>query len=736
LVGRNFTALDRKEQKRIVGLFYDLFAGRLDTYAVRVEFPEATAYIPSTYAGSSQHTAERMEKITREIGSDEFGDEAVRAHLTGKYLIGAYPIQDDSKVRFFALDFDGGDGDPWEQALRQATILKKEAGLNVYIERSQGGNGFHIWGFLEEPIDAGRVRHALAPHIEKVETFDRMFPNQDGVSETRPLGNLIALPLHGERLTKGNSAFVRRGKDGKPVPVEDQWEFLDNIELNSTELFDELFEEAGEYVPEREHTKYEGEAEGLSDSFKMVHPVFGCEFVRQAMEDPESIAEPLWYALACNFAQLEDGRELFHEVSARDTLRYSARATDQKYDQALRANKPHSCEVIRGMGGNCECDRRFPGKVYHPFDLVKIPFKKLVESVGIEGDVSQHVISASEGFDLALERLAEIEKDPEGGQGRRYGIKTLDAATRMRDSDLIIIAARPGMGKSAMAGTVIDNTAIEKIPNYFFSAEMAKLQVFTRQAAIRSGVSLTRMATGQLTKSDWEKLRAAKEQVRDQDNYPLFVDDLSRSTDRIFEISARLVARHGKGIIWIDYLQLLQKEPRESMFDAVTRITHDLKLLAKALQCPVVALTQLNRTADDATSDSQTYDSWLRGSGDIEQSADVIIFLLGEKGPGIKERIAAIHKERHRESGLRVMLEFNQPIMRFAAAGTYGLTPGTVERKQRDTPPVAGKKGKKRRPAEQDEEPDVEEQMRANKRAMKEYTDARDGRTDPDFAGL
>jgi hypothetical protein len=172
------------------------------------------------------------------------------------------------------------------------------------------------------------------------------------------------------------------------------------------------------------------------------------------------------------------------------------------------------------------------------------------------------------------------------------------------------------------------------------------------------------------------------------------------------------------------------------MFDAVTRITHDLKLLAKALQCPVVALTQLNRTADDATSDSQTYDSWLRGSGDIEQAADVIMFLLGEKGPGIKERIAAIHKERHRESGLRIMLEFNQPIMRFAAAGTYGLTPGTIERKQRDAPPVAGKKGKKRRPAEQDDAEDVEEQMRANKRAMKEYTDARDGRSDPDFAGL
>lgn len=726
----NFSALNKEEQQSVIDDFYNLFAGRLDTYAIRFEWTDGAAYFPSTYNGDSEYALDQVTKVVRKIGTPEFGPEAIRAHLNGQQLLGAYPITPDSNVRWFALDFDGKTGDPWQEAVKQATVLVTEGGLNVYIERSQSGNGYHVWGFLDAAINAGVLRHALSPLIEDVETYDRMFPNQNGVSETRPLGNLIALPLAGSRLTKGNSAFVRRGANGLPEVIEDQFGFLTQIELNSVERIQELFVEAGQYVAEREHTKYEGEAEGLGDSFKLTHPRFGCEFVRWCYENPEQVTEPLWYALACNFSQLEDGRDLFHEWSKQDTLRYSAKHTDKKYDQALRANKPHTAEAIRGLGGNCTCDSRFPGKTYHPFDLVKIPFKALVESVGVDDDMSQTIMEAGEGFDLAIERLHQIQKDPEAGQGRRYGIKSIDAATRLRDSDLIIAAARPGMGKTAFAGTVVDNTAMEGVPNYFFSAEMANLQLFTRQIAIRSGVSLTRMATGQLTPSDWKKINEARELVRDRSKYPLFVDDMSRSTDRIFEVAARLVHKHGKGIVWVDYLQLLQRMPRESMFDAVTRIVHDLKLLAKALGVPVVALTQLNRTADDATGESQTYDSWLRGSGDIEQAADVIIFILGEKGPGIRARIFALHKERHREGGIRLDLEFNQPIMRFAEVGTWLENDRTPEVRRRPAPKVTDG------PVDPGDdpfglnEPTEEDSIKAMREKLKQRNDEKD------FAGL
>jgi hypothetical protein len=685
----NYKTYDKEQQAKIVDAYYDLFAGRLDTYAIRFDWKDGSGYFPTTYAGDSEYAREQVEKAVRAIGTPEFTTEAVRAHLEGKYLLGAYPINANSMVRWFALDFDGKNGDPWVEAVRQATVFSVEAGITTYIERSQSGNGYHVWGFLDGEMNAGNLRHALSPLIEDVDTYDRMFPNQNGVSETRPLGNLIALPFHGGRMEKGNSSFVKRDHAGQPTLIEDQFAFLNEIELISIGRMEELFKEAGQYVQERDHTKYEGEAEGLRDSFKLVHPRFGCEFVRWCYDNPSQVTEPLWYALACNFSQLEDGRDLFHQWSTQDTLRYSIKHTDKKYDQALRANKPHTAESIRGLGGNCTCDQRFPGKTYHPFDLVKMPFKALVESVGTDGDLSTTIMEAGEGFDLAIAHLLQIENEPEKGQGRKYGIRGIDSATRLRDSDLIILAARPGMGKTAFSGTVVDNLAMDAIPSYYFSAEMANLQLFTRQIAVRTGVSLTRMSTGQLTSSDWKKIRAGQELVRNREKYPLFVDDMSRSTDRIFEIAARLVHEHGKGVIWVDYLQLLQKMPRESMFDAVTRIVHDLKLLAKALGVPVVALTQLNRTADDATSESQTYDSWLRGSGDIEQAADVIIFILGEKGPGIKERIAALHKERHRESGLRISMEFNQPIMRFGDTGSWISASMEPEIRRRPAPKVS-----------------------------------------------
>lgn len=611
-----FQELSADEQDRLIELYYDRFAGRLDVYAIRVEFGDQVAYLPSVYTGDKEFVQDKIARIVREIGTPEFSREAIRAHLAGRYFLGAYPIQTDSRVRWFAIDFDkkkDEDPDPWQAALQQAKRLVNEAGLTVYIERSQGGKGFHVWGLLDSPVDAGVVRHALAPFIDRVETYDRMFPNQNGLSELKPLGNLIALPLQGQRVAQGNSAFVRRGPNGEPVAVEDQFAFLEHMVFNPASRIQELFTEAGEYVPEKAAKPYEGHIESLYDGWKVAHPIFGCEWVRWCYDNPYDVTEEQWYALACNFSQLEDGRELFHWVSAQDDLRYDAYHTDKKYDQALRQNKPHTCETIRGLGGNCECDRRFPGKVYHPFDLAKLPFKSLVESITDVGDGEVHISTADEGFDEVVDRLLEIEKDPEAGQGMPYGIPSLDKVTRLRESDLIIAAARPGKGKTAFAGSVMDYGARNGRPQYFFSAEMSKRQFWQRQLACRAQVSATRMATGQLTASDWEKIREAQAFVRNKGAYPVYVDDMSRSTERIFEMAARLVHRHGKGLIVVDYLQLLQRLPRESMFDAVTRIVHDLKLLAKALDCPVLVLTQLNRTADDATEDSETYDSWLRG---------------------------------------------------------------------------------------------------------------------------
>lgn len=675
-----FASLSKEEQDEVVKLFYDRFAGRLGTYAIRMEYGDKASYLPSTYDGDKEFAKEKVEAVVRDIGTPEFTEDVARVHLEGRHFLGVYPIRDDSTVTWFALDFDGKNGDPYKEARDQAIAFLQEAGLPVYVERSQSGNGYHVWGFLEGPVNAGKLRHALKPFIERTDTFDRMFPNQDGVSETRPLGNLIALPFAGKRVEKGFSSFVARGADGKPRVIA-PLKFLREIELIPVARIDELFEEAGTYEPEPTVRKHEGNPEGLPDGWKVVHPLFGCEWVRWCYENPSLVTEPLWYALACNFTQLEEGRRYFHEWSEQDPSRYSAAATDAKYDQALAQNKPHTCESIRELGGECYCDQKFGGKVHHPYDLAKLSFKFLIESVGVD-DPETAIMDASEGFAGAIQWASDVEADPTLGRGIGYGIKALDEATGLRDSDLIIIAARPGMGKTAFMNTVVDNTAMVGQSNYVFSMEMSKAQFWRRQLSTRVGVSQTRMITGQLTAEDWKKIRGAEQFVAEPEKYRVFVDDMTRSTDRMFEVAGRMVGKYGKGVIWVDYLQLAQRLPGESMFDAVTRIVHDLQLLAKALQCPVVALTQLNRTADDATAESQTFDSWLRGSGDIEQAASVIIFLLGEKGPGIVMRVAALHKERYREGGLRFDLQFNQPQMRFDVAGTWGQSDDSLPRRR------------------------------------------------------
>jgi hypothetical protein len=658
--------LSEEEQAGVRRQFCEFFAGRLETYAIRVERGGARAsYAPSNNPSVAEQIAD--------IGTGEFTEEVVHRHLLGDYLIGVYPITRESNVRFFALDFDGKNGDPYKEACAQAAVLRSEGGLSTTIERSQSGNGYHVWGFFEEEVSALKVRHALKPLIERTDTFDRMFPNQDGVSEKTPLGNLIALPLAGSRLIHGNSAFVKHDAAGRPEPYENQHGVLARATLIPATKLEELFVRAGAIRPERTVKTYIGQVEGLPDGWKVSHPKFGCDFMRWAYEHPYDVSEPLWYAIACNLSQLSDGRQLFHDISARDDLRYDEEDCDKKYDQALEQNKPHTCEKIRDLGGDCQCDYRFPN-VHHPFEIARIPFKRLVETITIGEADTDAVMDAATGFKMTVDWIREVEGDPSIGQGRKYGIDSLDVHTGLRDSDLIILAARPAMGKTAFMSTIVDNACMAGVPNYVFSAEMSSVQFYRRQMSTRAGVHQDNMSKGRCTPEDWERVLDAQVLVSDPLRYQVWVDDMSRSTDRIFEQSARLVHTHGKGIIWIDYLQLLQRNPGELMFDQVTRITHDLKLLAKALDCPVVALTQLNRTADDATSESQTMDSWLRGSGDIEQAADVIIFILGVKGPGVVPRILAIHKERHREGGHRVELQFNQAEMRFADKGRWSST--------------------------------------------------------------
>jgi replicative DNA helicase len=137
------------------------------------------------------------------------------------------------------------------------------------------------------------------------------------------------------------------------------------------------------------------------------------------------------------------------------------------------------------------------------------------------------------------------------------------------------------------------------------------------------------------------------------------------------EIAYRLKEEHGHGIVMIDYLGLLDWQPKENEYAGTTRNSKESKLTAKATDMPVLLLHQFNRQGDDMSVGAETSDSWLRSTGQIEQDADVILYLLGERGVGIKEREIVKQKDRDGEAGVRVLLEFNPYLMQFGAIGTW-----------------------------------------------------------------
>ncbi|WP_320169631.1 replicative DNA helicase [Maridesulfovibrio sp.] len=199
----------------------------------------------------------------------------------------------------------------------------------------------------------------------------------------------------------------------------------------------------------------------------------------------------------------------------------------------------------------------------------------------------------------------------------------------LQNSDLIIIAGRPSMGKTAFALNVAMRAAIHSgVTTAVFSLEMSMGQLMSRMLACHGKVDLSRLRTGQLDDEDWTKLYDA---ANDLSQAPLFIDDTPAiSTMELRARCRRLKSQHNLGLVMIDYLQLMRSSARvDSREQEISDISRSLKALAKELNIPVIALSQLNRKVEERT-DKRPMMSDLRESGAIEQDADIILFLFRE----------------------------------------------------------------------------------------------------------
>ncbi len=324
---------------------------------------------------------------------------------------------------------------------------------------------------------------------------------------------------------------------------------------------------------------------------------------------------------------------------------------------------------------------------------------RVAEEGGGEGAVRTFAQAAT----LAV-KMAEKALNTGGGlSGITTGLETLNAKTGgMHHSDLVILAGRPGMGKTALATNIAFNAARRMVRDIddgiaaersagagvaFFSLEMSADQLATRILAEQSGISSEALRMGKISQQDFRNLARA---AADLETLPLYIDDTPGLTIAALRTRARRMKRQkGVGMIVVDYLQLLQgtgKNSNENRVQEISEISRGLKTLAKELNVPVLALSQLSRAVEQRE-DKRPQLSDLRESGSIEQDADIVLFVYREeyyltaKQPsddhpdfpkwkedmerayGLAEVIVA--KQRHGATG-KVKLKFESKVTRFS----------------------------------------------------------------------
>lgn len=286
--------------------------------------------------------------------------------------------------------------------------------------------------------------------------------------------------------------------------------------------------------------------------------------------------------------------------------------------------------------------------------------------------LKQDLTSIEEILDESFERLDELYKNKGALRGIKTGYRDLDNMTAgLQRSDLIILAARPAMGKTTLVTNLAYNVAtIEKKSVLFFSLEMSKEQLVDRMLADAAGVDSWNIRTGNLSDDDFAKLSEAMGEMAEA---PIYIDDTPGVTVLEMRTKARRAAHENElGLIIIDYLQLMQgsgsSQAQGNRVQEVSEISRGLKLLARELNVPVIALSQLSRSVESRQPQIPQL-SDLRESGSIEQDADIVMFIYREayynpetERENVTDLILAKH--RHGPTGT-VELYFHPERLRF-----------------------------------------------------------------------
>ena len=308
--------------------------------------------------------------------------------------------------------------------------------------------------------------------------------------------------------------------------------------------------------------------------------------------------------------------ELTQKVASAAHIEFHAKIIAQKYVQR---------ELIRSA---TEIERRSYDDEVDVTELIGFAEQEIFRVS--EGNVKRSVQAASDILRKALQQIEEASKTAGEYNGVRSGFTDIDAVTLgWQPSDLIIIAARPSMGKTAFVLTMARNMCVElKTPVAFFSLEMSSVQLMNRLIVAETQLNSKDLRTGNLTPAQWTHLES---QTVELGRSPLYIDDTPALSVYEFRSKARrLKTQYDIQLIIIDYLQLMTAstpETRGNREQEVSLISRTLKAIAKELNVPIIALSQLSRNVENRGGSKRPQLSDLRESGAIEQDADVVAFI-------------------------------------------------------------------------------------------------------------
>lgn len=354
--------------------------------------------------------------------------------------------------------------------------------------------------------------------------------------------------------------------------------------------------------------------------------------------------------------------QLTNRVASAANIEFHARIISQKHIQR---------ELIRISSDTIKDAYDETTDVFDLLDKAESSLFKVAE-----GNIRKNYDSMTELIQQAIKQVEDLSHKIDGVSGIPTGFHDLDRVTSgFQPSDMVVLAARPGMGKTAFVLSLARNTAVEfNHPVAVFSLEMSSLQLVNRLIASETELPAEKLKKGQLQDHEWQQLHAKIGKLADA---PIFIDDTPALS--VFELRAkcrRLKAQHDIQMVIIDYLQLMtaggEKGNREQEISTISR---SVKSIAKELNVPIIALSQLSRAVETRGGDKKPQLSDLRESGAIEQDADMVMFIYrpeyydiktdeeGESLEGMGEIIIAKHRNGALEN---VQLKFIANLAKFS----------------------------------------------------------------------